>query len=205
MVQLPAHSHRAGLLTQGSILSVLGKFDTTAPVTRGVFVREKLLCQSVPPPPDDVVFEPPTVDPEASVRERLAQHREDPSCASCHALMDPVGFGFEHFDSVGRFRASQFGYPIDASGELIAAGEISGNFNGVHELAAKIAESEQAHRCIVKNWFRYGYGREESERDACTLEQLESAFMKKGNLRELILDLTQTDAFQLIRRGEDQD
>ncbi|HEV8245867.1 MAG TPA: DUF1592 domain-containing protein, partial [Polyangiaceae bacterium] len=88
-------ARRAGLLSQGGLLAAYANVNQTSPVARGFFVRERLLCAPPAPPPPTVNAIPPTLDPDLTTRERFEQHRTDPSCAGCHALMDPIGFGFE--------------------------------------------------------------------------------------------------------------
>jgi hypothetical protein len=197
-VELPAGSHRGGFLRMGALHAALGKYATTAPVLRGKFVRTKLLCQTLPPPPDNVEFEPPDVDPDATARERHSEHTQSPECASCHVLMDPIGFGFEHYDGAGAWRAVENGFPIDASGDLVGTQDADGPFDGVDALAERLAGSEEARACLVTQWFRYAYGREVTHRDACTLESLDDAFAD-GDVRELVLAPVQTDAFRFVK------
>jgi hypothetical protein len=191
----------SGVLTQGGILTVFAKANQTSPVARGLFVRQQLLCTPPPPPPDDVDIRPPEVDPDATTRERYAQHREDPACAGCHQLMDPLGFSMEHFDGVGRWRDTENGKPIDATGSLLGS-DVDGDFDGAAQMGAMLAESDMVRECVTRNWFRYAYGRAESEaNDECALGQLELAFADgEYDLAELLVALTQTDAF-LYRPG----
>ncbi|MEZ4454427.1 MAG: DUF1592 domain-containing protein [Nannocystaceae bacterium] len=197
-VDLTPQSRRIGLLTHGSLLTILGKFKGTAPVQRGKFVRQQLLCTVILPPPD-VEFQPPTIDPDATVREKYLEHSVNPTCAGCHVAMDPIGFGFEHFDGVGRFRATENGFPVDASGEIVGAGAIDGPFDGVDELAHRLAESEEVRACVVRQWFRYAYGRERDDEDACALDGLTASFDADDDVRALLIALTQTDAFRYAR------
>jgi hypothetical protein len=188
---------RAGLLTQGSILSVYAKPNQSSPVHRGKFVRERLLCQELQPPPNDVAIVAPDVDPSATTRERFAEHSENPACAGCHRLTDPIGFGFEHYDGVGVYRALDHGRPVDATGELTETQDADGPFDGAVELASALASSEEVRTCLVMQWFRYGYGRIEEADDACSRERLRDAFEASGgNVKELLVALTQTDAFR---------
>ncbi|MCP4500296.1 MAG: DUF1588 domain-containing protein [Deltaproteobacteria bacterium] len=110
---------RAGVLTLAGVQALLAKSDQNSPIARGVFIRERILCEPLPPPPDDVPIIPPDVDPDATTRERFAAHTENPSCASCHWLIDPIGFGFEHYDALGRYRSAKNRFPVDASGEVL--------------------------------------------------------------------------------------
>lgn len=185
---------RAGLLTQAGFLASQAKPNQASPIHRGKFVREQLLCQPLPPPPEDIELVPPDLDPNLTTRERFSQHSDNPSCSGCHELIDPIGFGFENFDGAGGFRTEENNLPIDVSGELIAT-DVDGPFVGVGELVSKLASSEQVHNCVVTQYFRYGNGRVETNDDRCSLEPLMGDFAQGGNLRELIVSFTQTDAF----------
>ncbi len=189
---------RAGLLTQPALLSLLSHSEQTAPVIRGVFVRERFLCLPVPPPPPDVNAVPPDPDPSATTRERFRQHTEQAACSGCHKLIDGIGFGFERYDQLGRYRAQENGLDVDDSGEVVASGDASldGRFVGVLELSSRLAVSDVARDCLVTNWYRYSFGRQEQASDGCSLEQAKERFSaSQGNLKELLVGLTQTDAF----------
>jgi mono/diheme cytochrome c family protein len=126
-VLLEAGSGRGGLLRHGSILTVTSYATRTSPVLRGKWVLENLLGTPPPPPPANVpALEDNTVSASLSVRERLAKHRANAACASCHNLIDPVGFSLENFDAVGRWRAKEEGKPVDASGGLPDGSKFTG-------------------------------------------------------------------------------
>jgi hypothetical protein len=203
-VDLPEGSHRGGLLTHGSLMSVLGKYDLSSPVHRGKFVREQLLCQSMPPPPD-VEFDPPELDPNSTTPQKFEEHSENPACAACHQLMDPIGFGFEHYDGVGQWRATENGFPVDATGEVLQGGDATGQFYGVDQLSTLLSDSDDVRDCMVRQWFRYAYGREKADEDECTENSLRARFAEHGSVRDLLLDLTQTDAFLYARRDTEGD
>ncbi len=193
-------TQRAGLLTQAGLLSVLAKNNQTSPVERGKFVRERLLCTTPPPPPPNAEVKPPEPDPRLTTRERFAEHVEDVGCAKCHRMMDPIGFGFENYDAIGRWQAQENGKPIDNAGEVVDS-DVAGEFHGAVELAHKLAQSRDVRSCVVKNWFRYGFGRSEEPADSCTMEALGKSFEGSGlSVRELLVALTQTEAF-LWRRA----
>lgn len=198
-------ANRAGILTQPGLMAMLAHADQSAPVQRGKFVREQLLCQLLPPPPPDVDTTPPDPDPNATTRERFRQHSADARCSSCHRLLDNVGFGLEAFDHLGRFRADENGLPIDASGNLVDAGdsEIEGAFDGALELTSRLAESPQVEACVATQWFRYTMGRAEQDTDACSLEEVKAAFASSGgNFRELLVALATSDAFRFRPMAE---
>jgi Protein of unknown function (DUF1592)/Protein of unknown function (DUF1588)/Protein of unknown function (DUF1587)/Protein of unknown function (DUF1585)/Protein of unknown function (DUF1595) len=186
---------RAGFLTQGGILSLLGKANQTSPVHRGKFVREQLLCTELPPPPADLMIKPPELSTTLTTRERFIQHATDMACTGCHHLMDPIGLGFENFDGAGMFRGTENGVVVDASGS-VEDSDVSGPFNGVLELQSKLASSQQVRNCVATKWFRYGYGRGETDQDSCTLSTIKRKFAATGyKTRDLLVALTQSDAF----------
>lgn len=189
---------RFGLLTQPALLTLLSHADQTAPVIRGVFVRERFLCQAVAPPPPTVNAVPPDPDPNATTRERFRQHTEQAACSGCHQLIDGVGFGFERYDQLGRYRATENGLDVDESGEVLATGEagLDGPFAGAGELAERIAKSPTARDCLATNWYTYTFGRQVQPDDACSVSQLKQRFASSGgDLKELLIGLTQTDSF----------
>lgn len=188
---------RAGFLTHAGILAANANFSQTSPVLRGKLVREQLLCQPLNPPPDNVDITPPEIDPNATTRERLAQHSELEACSGCHQFMDPIGLGLEKYDAIGLYRETEGDdLPIDASGEIVSGGDASGAFDGGLELVAKLAESETVRQCVATQWFRFGQGRAEGPDDECTLLEIQEAFASSGyDIKELLVALTQTDAF----------
>jgi hypothetical protein len=126
-VSLDENSKRGGLLRQGSILTVTSYATRTSPVIRGKWILENILGTPPPPPPPNVpALTDNTVSANLPVRERLAQHRADAACASCHKLIDPAGFALENFDAVGRWRDLENGQPVDASGGLPDGSEFIG-------------------------------------------------------------------------------
>ncbi len=194
--------HASGFLTHAGLLSILAHENQTSLVERGKFVREMLLCDDLPSPPPDLVVVPPDPDPNATTRERFAEHVKDPSCALCHDRMDPIGFTFEHFGADGRWREKENGLPIDASGELTGT-DADGKLDGVRSLAERLAQSEQVQKCVVMTWFRYAHGRGQEEADACSIESARQIFSETGgNVLELIVALTKTDAFLYRTKGE---
>jgi hypothetical protein len=187
-------SRRAGLLTQASILTLTTPGSRTDPVVRGKWLYTKLLCGTVGDPPPDVPKLPEPI-PGQGVRERLAMHREVQPCKSCHRLMDPIGFGFEHYDGVGLWRDQDNDLPIDDSGEIVVT-DAAGTFHGPVELGQKLAKSQDVRKCFVRNWLTFAYGRAETSADSCSRTQLEQVFNDSGgNIKALLLSLTQTDAF----------
>jgi hypothetical protein len=194
-VQLPA-GERAGLLTQPGFLAVHANPNQGSPIKRGLAVRERLLCQGLPAPPPDVPA-PPAPRPGATTRERFAAHTSVAACAGCHTLMDPIGFGLENYDGIGKYRTIEEGRPVDSSGELTGAGSASGKFNGVVELAGRLARSEELRSCVTSVWFRYALGR---AADDCTLDSAKGEFSAANyDIRKLLMSVAKADAFRYGR------
>jgi hypothetical protein len=189
----------SGILTQGSFLTAQSITTRTSPTQRGMVVLEAFLCDDVPgpPPPSHVAVLPPEPPAGSTTRELLeAATLSAPECAGCHRLIDPAGFALDHFDPIGRYRATEAGAAIDTQA-AIAIGDQSQLVDGAPGLGRLLADSPNAHRCYVRRWATYAYATTmESPLDDCSRAQLADAFQRtSGDLRALLLELTQTDAF----------
>ena len=189
-----------GFLGQALFLTLTSKPDDTAPTGRGLFVREQFLCQQVPPPPPGVDTNLPPVEESKPVtnRERLAMHATNKMCASCHNLIDPIGFGFEKFDAIGMRRekhkllfypnvtgvAARRAKPKEVDLELDTKGWVAGfansEFTSPRELGELLAKSPQCQECMVKQVFRYMAGRQDTPADRPVLNQALEAFSQIG-------------------------
>lgn len=201
LVQAPG---RHGILTQGMLATQDGPTRTSI-VRRGLKIRTDLLCQLVPAPPDTVDLTLDGLGDDLTQAQRLLQHREDASCAKCHTRMDPIGQVFEGFDAVGRARTTdEYGNPIDAQGEVTDTVDADGPVSGVAELAQRLADSTEAQQCYMIQNLRYYLGREVSEKDLCTQAQLIDYWRDRDlSLTELLVGITQTDAFLYKARRQD--
>ncbi|MEO8214111.1 MAG: DUF1588 domain-containing protein, partial [Myxococcales bacterium] len=199
----PQAGRSAGLLTQGAFLATHAKANQTSPVLRGKFVRTQLFCAPPPPPPPNLVITPPSVNPRFSTRERFQQHTADPFCASCHTLMDPIGFAFEHFDAAGRWRDTDGDKPVDAEGTLTGT-DVDGPLHGLTDLADRLSRSGQVRACVATQWFRWAFGRDEQTADdLCTVGVLASALDQAGgDLRSLVRATVTTSTFLTARPAE---
>jgi hypothetical protein len=184
---------RAGVLTQLGFLAANAHAADVSWVYRGKFVREKLLCNELPPPPPGVEVN------EANDPNRV----DDPACMGCHLMMDPIGQGFDHYSAIGVFRTEDdFGDPVDASGEVVGQEEI-GTFDSAIDLAHALADSATVHDCVTRQWFRYATRRAEQDADDCTVSALSTAFVESdGDVRELIVGVVQSDAFRFRSQPE---
>jgi hypothetical protein len=186
---------RGGILTQGAILTTTSHPDRTSPVRRGEWVLDNLLCAPPPDPPADVdTFIESEESEGQSLREKLERHRADPACAACHDLMDPIGFGMENFDPVGRFRTEdRGGNPIDSSGTLPDGTD----FDGVAELSSILHEDERYVTCVTEKVMTFALGRSLEEADRCFVEQVvQAASEVDAPLREIILQVAINEVFR---------
>ena len=196
-VELPKDSPRRGLLGQGSILTVTSAGNRTSPVQRGAWVMETLFGAPVPQPPpgvDQDLKEDPTLARPMTVRQRLERHRANPTCASCHQIMDPIGFSLENFDLDGRWRESDSGHPIDTSGTLIDGTPL----DGVGDLrAALVKNSEQFVTSTTEKLLTYALGRRLDARDQPQIRRIvRAARAQDYRFDSIILGIVDSIPFQ---------
>lgn len=189
---------RGGLLAMSGLHLVNSYPARTSPVLRGKWVLSSLLCDEPPPPPPEVEGLITEDADSQTLREQLEQHRADPVCASCHDVMDPIGLSLEHFDGVGAWRATDNGFPVDASGEL----PDGTTFYGARELSAVIAADARYPTCITDKLFTYAHGRSPRYTDAPYLVEIEDAFAQGGfTFEALAVAIATSDTFR-TRHGE---
>jgi hypothetical protein len=191
---------RAGLLTQASVMTVHAHWDSPSLVHRGKLIREKLLCEVLPPPPPEVNNTLPAADPKVSMRERFEEHRSDVSCARCHRLIDPLGAPFEMYDGIGNFRTMDGPAPVDSEGELRGTSKNDGPVNNAVELVKRLASADEVRTCVARQWLRFALGREEAPEEAPSLAAAMSVFRESGyRIPALVVAITKTDAFRYQR------
>lgn len=195
---------RAGILTQPSFLAARAHSADTSPTLRGLFIRQRLMCETLAPPPPTADTTPPAVDFSIPTRERYKEHSNNPSCAGCHVRMDPVGAGFDQYDAAGGFRKYVGKYEIDGTGQVYYSTDLDGSFAGPVELAKRLAASPTVEDCFVRQLFRFANGRyEEQEQDQHSLEVARAAFARGGHdIRRLLAEIALSDAFRYHRIGE---
>ncbi len=187
-------TQRAGILTDAGLLAALAKRDSTSPIQRGVFVRQALLCQPLGAPPNADVAVVPAADPDKTTRERFADHTSDPSCAGCHRLIDPIGFGLEAFDAVGRYREQENGLVIDTTGTLIGT-DVDGELTGAIDLATRLSTSDYVAACVADRWIMFAQGRNTAKE--CLVPALEARFAEtSGDFTDLILAIATDETFR---------
>ena len=195
------NGRRMGLLTQASILTLTSDPNRTSPVKRGKWIMENILGTPPPDPPPDVPLleETAKAAPGKSMREQLELHRKDPGCAVCHRQMDEIGFGFENFDAVGKWRDKDGELPVDSSGTLPS----NETFNDAGQLVKILKKREsQFCRCLAEKMLTYAVGRGLEYYDKCAIDKIEKA-LQDDNYRfsTLVTEIVKSEPF-LMRRGE---
>jgi hypothetical protein len=187
---------RAGIVGHGSWLTRLSHPATTSPTRRGLFVRTALLCDEIPPPPPGVATELADDDGTPKTKkEKLAQHQQDPQCASCHVAIDNIGLALEHYDAIGRYRDDDGGMPIDSA---MNADDL-GTFASASELGQRLADDPRAMTCIVRSLFRGSMGHLETPGESASIEALEAAFEDGAfRVQDLLIELVSSPAFRLV-------
>ncbi len=191
-----------GILTRGAIMASLGTPTTSSPIHRGKLIRENLLCQEMPPPPNDIQIDVPEYTEGSTTRslyEGYTLANED--CAGCHELMDWIGFGFENYDGDGTYRTTEEGQPIDSSGQIARSPHSDATFSGPNQLATLLAESADVQECYVRNWLEYATGVEVEEDSVCAAEIAVAVKEAGGGLAGTLAVLASTPDFR-VRLGE---
>jgi hypothetical protein len=193
-------SKRGGILTQGSVLTITSNPTRTSPVKRGKWILENIVGAPPPPPPPNVPELKEAKDVKGSLRQRMELHRENAMCASCHARMDPIGFGFENYDGVGRWREMDGEYPVDAGGKLLS-GE---GFRNAGELKKILVDQKRKEflDCLASKLLTFALGRGMEYYDRSSIDEIVQR-MAKDHYRfdALVFGVVKSPAFQL-RRGE---
>lgn len=190
-------TRRAGLLTQSGFIATHTPGENRSPIFLGRFIRRKMFCQTPPPPPPGIP--PVPADATLDVHARYAKHATDPSCAGCHNLMDPLGFGFSQYDVMGRFDPVDHGVTEDGAGELKAT-DVDGVFHGPVELGQKLLQSKMARRCFSGTMFSFALGRTLNDSGAVPIDRAAvdgavNGNFGSGDLKELLVSVISADAF----------
>jgi len=202
-VSLKGNNRRGGLLGMAAVLTVSANGVETSPVTRGVWVAENILGTPPPPPPDVVPAIDTDVTGTKTIRERLAKHSTDKTCAECHRKIDPLGFGLENYDPVGRWR-EKYARPkdgktpapkIDPSGEL-PSGETYADYASFKKLIST-TRSDLFDRHLIRQLLTYSTGRKMEFADDFVIDELDASIAKQGSgLRTLIVECLMSEVFR---------
>jgi mono/diheme cytochrome c family protein len=202
LVTLPGAQRRAGVLGLAGILGMTSHYQQTSPVLRGAWVLDTILGTPVPPPPPGVppLPEKGAVVAKQSTRERVLEHRANAVCATCHKLMDPIGFGLENFDWMGRWREQEDGKPIDASGEMPNGDK----FNGPVELRQTLlAQKDTFVEQVAGKILGYALGRSLQDGDSCTVQAITDQTKNEGyRARTLIRQIVLSLPFRNVQGGD---
>jgi hypothetical protein len=195
--EFPADSPRQGLLTHVSFVALRAHPGRSSPTLRGKALRERLLCQVVPPPPPNVDFVKLN-NPDAhykTQRERVNVHLEDPVCAGCHKITDPTGLALESFDGAGRYRVAENGATIDTSGELDGV-----QFDNVVGLGKALRDNSSLPSCLVNRLYSYGTGGAAKAPDRPLLKYFGAEFAEAGyQLPRLLRTIVLSEAFRRVK------
>ncbi len=192
---------RRGIINQAAFLAVHGNDTESSPVKRGVSVLKKLMCLEFPSPTElNIAVVPPPADPNATTRQRFAQHGSDPACAGCHKTIDAVGFTFEGFDGMGGARTQENGKTVDTTSTLSDVGSIGGPLQDSAQLAEKIAESPELAECFALNFFRFASAQSGEGTEKKFLE-LYGGFdeSQRSNIKQVLFAFVQSDVFSRRR------
>jgi hypothetical protein len=199
-VPVPSDARR-GLLGHGSLLLVTSNANRTSPVIRGKWILENLLGSQAPLPPPDVppLEEKPTAAAR-SVRERIEQHRANPACASCHKIMDPIGLALENFDAIGRWRTTDEGVRIDASGQLVDGSVLDGPSS---LRKAMLGRSDAFVGSMTEKLLMYGMGREIKYYDMPAVRiVMRDAAKNRYRFSDLVMGIVKSAPFQMKTSGQ---
>ena len=198
-VDLPAGSHRGGVLTMAGVLTVTSNTTRTSPVKRGLFVLDQFLGTPPPPPPADIppLEQTTKTHPNATLREQLATHVANPSCAVCHNRLDPIGLAFENFDAIGRWRDAENGVAIDASGTLPGGVRLSGYEDLKNEV---LARSDQFVETLSAKVMTYAIGRGLEPFDRPAVRLIANQVKENGNRFDALIEaVVLSDTFRKCR------
>lgn len=194
-VPAAAAQKRGGIFGHASFLSLFSHAKAASPTIRGKFIREMLLCEPIPAPPNDVDTTLPADATGLTMRDKLMAHQTDPKCAGCHVPMDSIGFGLENYDAVGAFRTTENGATIDTHTEI----EGLGSFDGAAELGGLLRGSPSVSMCLVRNLLRASTGHLETGGEDATVAALAASLAaSEYRLQDLLVELTASDAFRLV-------
>lgn len=190
-------NQRGGVLTMASVLTVTSNPTRTSPVKRGMWILENILNTPPPPPPPGAgeLSEDQKIVESAPLRQRLEQHRTNPSCASCHQRMDPLGFALENYDAIGSWRTRDGKFPIDPSGAL-PNGQ---TFNGPQELKAILKDrKDEFSRCLIEKLLTYALGRGLEDYDKPVIEKIATTLAQdRYRFSVLVLEIVRSEPFQM--------
>ena len=196
-------NQRGGLLQRLPFLR-----SNPSPVHRGLFIREHLLCGTIPAPPAGAAAKSQPANDKLTPRELFALHTKEPTCGGCHVLMDPLDYPLDHFDASGVWRdrypgngSVRAGFNVDDSGNFLLT-DVDGDFKGGREMQDILASSNDVKECYNFHWFEFAVGRQASRRDTCSLSQMNtSANAAGGSIKDVLIAIVLSDSFRYHRKA----
>lgn len=187
---------RAGIMTHAALMARFSHAAETAPILRGNFLVNRVLCIDFPPPPDGATDMQAPPDASKTMRQRVTELTQGAGCIGCHAIINQPGFALEHLDQFGRVRRMEGPNPIDTSIKLTGAGDVDGAYANIGELAAQIGASTKAKECLSRQLFRFATGGRERMDDEGAIAEMAAGFSgANGNVKELLLTHVLSERF----------
>ena len=178
-----------------AFLAIKSLPQESSPVHRGKVVSTRLLCNTILPPPPELMANPPPIGDNVQTREAYESHTTNPACAACHKVLDPFGFAFESFDPIGRYRDKEAGRPVNTAGSVFIDNKNVG-YKGVADFMATLSKSAQVQACVANQALRFSLGREVGASDQASIVAVNKAFSVGGDLRELAVAIARSETFR---------
>jgi hypothetical protein len=192
LAKVSVGSNRLGILTHASFLASHGDQATSSPIKRGVFVRRRVFCQNLPAPPPGVNTTPPMSTGTKTTRQLFDEHIAKPACSMCHDQIDPIGNGFEHFDGAGKYRATDSNIPVDSTGNITDTLDADAPFDGVPDLANKLAASAEVNSCFGRQVFRFASAQNGPATEQQFINEMAAA---PTNYKDIVVAFVRTSMF----------
>jgi hypothetical protein len=192
-------TQRAGLLTRAGFLAVTSNPDQSSSVKRGRRIYERFLCGELPPPPNNV---PAAKSPSAggTTRQRFEEHDKNPCATACHSLMDPLGFAFEHYDGIGRYRATDNNLPVDSTGTITLDGKAH-PYTDAKDMSMLLAASPSVERCFTQQVLRFAFKRLDTDADRASIDAVMATFSKSNAISDVLVGIVGSRTFRYRSPG----
>ena len=185
---------RLGLLGQPAVLTAYGRFESSDPVHRGVFMLRHALCNDLPPPDASVNTSLPATDQFNTTRDRFTSATTVAACRGCHSLINPLGFAFENFDAVGRYRTTENGHPVDATSKLPTSPPV--DVDGLADLSRVLVNDPKVRSCVARQFSTWALRRTVTQEEYCSMRNQAAPFFEEsGSISGLVTALLRSDAF----------
>lgn len=185
---------RVGILGQPAVLAAYGRFESSDPVHRGVFLLRHALCNDLPPPDASVNTSLPAAESFNTTRDRFSAATTIDACKGCHSIINPLGFAFENFDAVGKFRLTENGHPVDATATIPTSA--AAQVDGLADLSRLLANDPKVRSCVARQFSTWALRRSVPQEEYCSMRREAAPFFEaQGTLSGLVTALLKSDAF----------